>query len=296
MPHLLGAKMCDQVSLKATCSLITVAVVVVPAMLAQSAQVEQERKQIVKNGKASIQVTVRGRGASIVFIPSYGRGVHDFDELSKRLARSGYQAILPEPRGIGSSTGPLDGITLHDLAADVAAVIQAFGGRPVIVVGHAFGNRVARVVATDHPRLVNHLVLLACGGAVPMSAKTREAFERVFDPTLSKEERIGAIRSTFFASGHDPMVWEGGWYFTVAKAQMAANAATRVEEWWAGGSAPILVLQATEDIIAVPENSERLAKEFPDRVRIIQIPKSGHAMLPEQPDLIASTMISNLRP
>ena len=78
---------------------------------------------------------MRGRGVPIVFIPSFGRGVHDFDELSKRLARSGYQTILPEPRGTGSSTGPLEGITLHDLAADVAAVIQAVGGGRAIVTG-----------------------------------------------------------------------------------------------------------------------------------------------------------------
>ena len=94
--------------------------------------------------------------------------MHDFDELSQRLARSGYQTVLPEPRGIGSSAGPLEGITLHDVAGDVAAVIEALGGGSVIVVGHAFGNRVARVVATDHPLLVKHVVLLACGGAVPM--------------------------------------------------------------------------------------------------------------------------------
>ena len=104
-----------------------------------------------------------------------------------------------------------------------------------------------------------------------------------------------AIRATFFARGHDPKVWQDGWYFDVTKAQQAARLATPVKEWWAGGSAPILVLQGTEDVIAVPENSERLAKEFPDRVRIIQIPKAGHAMLPEQPDLIASVILKNLR-
>jgi pimeloyl-ACP methyl ester carboxylesterase len=260
------------------------------------AQVEREQHQVVKNGQSSIQVTVRGQGTPIIFIPSLGRGVDDFDELSKRLVRSGYQTILPEPRGIGSSAGPLEGITLHDLAGDVAAVIQALGGGSVIVTGHAFGNRVARVVATDHPRLVRHLVLLACGGAVPPSEKTREVFSRVFDPALSKSDRVAAIGTVFFAGGHDPTVWEGGWYFDVAKAQQAANVATPVKEWWAGGSAPMLVLQGSEDVIAVPENSDKLAKEFPDRVRVVQIPKSGHAMLPEQPELIASTMVSNLHP
>ena len=131
---------------------------------------------------------------------------------------------------------------------------------------------------------------------MPMSEKNRDVFLRVFDPSLPKKERVAAIGSVFFANGHDPKVWEGGCYFDTARAQQGANAATPVKEWQVGGSAPILVLQGTEDVVAVPENSERLAKEFPDRVRLIQIQNSGHAMLPEQPDLIASTMVTNLQP
>jgi pimeloyl-ACP methyl ester carboxylesterase len=54
-------------------------------------------------------------------------------------------------------------------------------------------------------------------------------------------------------------------------------------------------LQATEHATAVPENSRLLAREFPDRVQVIEIPNSGHAMLPEQPQLIASAILANLR-
>ncbi len=277
---------------------IFMVVLVLPALFPARivyAQSVQEQHRIVKNGTARLQVTVRGRGTPIVFIPSLGRSVQDFDDLSRRVEKSGYKVILPEPRGIGSSTGPLEGITLHDLASDVAAVIRAFNGGPAIVVGHAHGNRVARAVATDYPRLVKQVVLLAAGGLVPMSKQTQEAFGRVFNPTLPKEERLAAIKLTFFASGHDATVWQGGWYFDVAKAQQAATAAVSIKEWWAGGSAPILVLQGTEDVIAVPENSAKLASEFPNRVRVIQIPNAGHAMLPEQPDLIATAILSNLR-
>src|SRR2546422_11023473 len=109
---------------------------------------------MVKAGSASLMVTVRGQGQPIVFIPARGRSVEDFDDIGSRLAQAGYRVILPQPRGIGNSSGPLEGITLHDLAADVAAVIQAVGDGQAIIVGHAFGNRVARMTATDHPRLV----------------------------------------------------------------------------------------------------------------------------------------------
>ncbi len=37
----------------------------------------------------------------------------------------------------------LDGITVHDLAADVAGVLEAMDCGPAHLVGHAFGNRIA---------------------------------------------------------------------------------------------------------------------------------------------------------
>ena len=45
---------------------------------------------------------------------------------------------------MNGSTGRLDGITLHDLARDIAAVVETLCDGPVVVIGHAFGNRVAR--------------------------------------------------------------------------------------------------------------------------------------------------------
>ena len=42
-------------------------------------------REIVRAGPATLQVTVSGKGEPIVFIPSRGRSIDDFDNLSKRL-------------------------------------------------------------------------------------------------------------------------------------------------------------------------------------------------------------------
>lgn len=57
----------------------------------------------------------------------------------------------------------------------------------------------------------------------------------------------------------------------------------------------MLVVQGTEDAVAVPENAKRLAAEFPDRVMVVEIPKAGHALLPEQPERVESAILSYLR-
>jgi len=55
---------------------------------------------------------------------------------------------------------------------------------------------------------------------------------------------------------------------------------TPLKEWWAGGSAPMLVVQGTKDVVAVPENARRFAAEFPDRVTVVEIPHAGMRFCP----------------
>ncbi len=257
---------------------------------AVAAQSPDEQELMIDVGDSIIQTVVRGAGPTIVMIPSLGRGARDFDEVAEKLVQAGYRVVLPEPRGIGQSTGSLEETSFHDWADDVAGVIRDIGA-PTIVVGHAFGNRIARTLSSDHPELVSKLILLAAGGRVPIEPEIRDALYACFDETLSREEHIAAVKLAFFADGNDPQVWEGGWYPSVATAQGVAAGIAELREWWSGGSAPILVVQALDDALAVRENAEFLEREFPDRVTLVDIPNAGHAMLPEQPDLIASAIV-----
>lgn len=254
-----------------------------------------EREMMVANGPARIQVKFIGEGKTVVMLPSLGRSVEDFRDLGARLAASGYRVLMPEPRGIGKSTGPTDKLTLHDLAGDVAAVIRAAGKSPATVIGHAFGNRIARAAATDHPELVNRVVLIAAGGYKPIEPEIRQALMNCFNEELPRKDRLAAIKLAFFADGNDPALWESGWFRDVATYQTEANAATPASEWLAGGRAKILVLQGAEDTVAPPENSEYLRKEYGDRTQVVEIPKAGHALLPEQPEAIAKAVLDFLR-
>ncbi len=45
------------------------------------------------------------------------------------LAESGFRAIAVNPRGVEASSGSTTGITIHDLAADVAAIVNSLMAR-----------------------------------------------------------------------------------------------------------------------------------------------------------------------
>jgi pimeloyl-ACP methyl ester carboxylesterase len=77
--------------------------------------------------------------------------------------------------------------------------------------------------------------------------------------------------------------------------QSGGGRAASVHEWWAGGSAPLLVIQGLQDTVALPENGRLLKAEFADRVPLIEIDCAGHALLPEQPDTVATKVVDFLR-
>jgi pimeloyl-ACP methyl ester carboxylesterase len=252
--------------------------------------------RIVPTPSGQIEVWIEGEGPSAVMIPSLGRGVADFDDLAHRLVDEGFQVLRPQPRGVGASAGAMSEITLHDLAADVACAIEALGSAPAMVVAHAFGQRVARVLAADRPDLVSGIAMLAAGGKIPPLPGAQEALAGVFRTDLPDAERMEHIRFAFFAPGNDPAVWREGWYRDTARAQQAAGRATPVDGWWnAGAATPLLIVQGLQDTIAPPENGHLMQRELGARVELLDIDGAGHALLPEQPDAIARAVIAFAR-
>ncbi len=255
-----------------------------------------DESALIEAGEATIHALIEGEGQPIVLLPALGRGVADFSDLSARLVTAGFQVVRPQPRGIGASTGPTTGLTLHDLGNDIAAVIRALDNGPVTLVGHAFGSRVARVVASDHPQLVSALVLLAAEERQPAPPDILHARLMSYDPSLSRRVRRRLIQKAFFAAGNDPVSWQSGWHQKATRTQMVAILATKTQAWTAPGSTPILLLQGTEDKIAPPENARRFKRHYGARVTLVEIRQAGHAMLPEQPRAIAKAIVSFLRP
>jgi pimeloyl-ACP methyl ester carboxylesterase len=187
----------------------------------------------------------------------------------------------------------MQGVSLRDLAADALSAVPA-GGGPIVVIGHAFGQRVGRMLATEYPDRVKSMVMLADGGMAPMRPGAREALTAVFDTTLTPEKHMEMVRFAFFANGNDATVWRDGWYPKVADMQQESLKAQKTEEWWGAGRASMLVVQAMQDVVAPPENAKLIKQEFGDRVVVREIDGAGHAMLPERPDEIARIVVDYL--
>src|ERR1700680_3837974 len=118
-------------------------------MLADAAFSQARTREIVRRDNIAIEVIAEGRGPLIVMLPSLGRDSEEFDPAAKRIAAAGFRGPRPRPRGYVRSMGPMENLTLHDLAKDVAAVIERENAGPAILAGHAFGHFVAKMTAVD---------------------------------------------------------------------------------------------------------------------------------------------------
>jgi len=222
-------------------------------------------------------------GQSIVLLADSGRGAGRFLDFLPYLASAGLRPVALNPRGVGASVGSLENLTLHDFAADVAGVIEALDVGPVHVLGHGFGNRVARCLAADRPELVEGLILLGAAGQVAGDPEATQALDRLFESVLTDEEKVAALQTALFAPGSDASVWaELPAFPEVRRAQSAAERETPSEEWLFGGAAPILIIQGRHDRLAPPENGRWLRERLGERVQLVELADSGHALLPEQ--------------
>jgi pimeloyl-ACP methyl ester carboxylesterase len=255
---------------------------------------------LATNGEATLRVFTAGVGPTIVMLPARGLGPFELEPVAERVVSAGFRVVLPEPRGYGESTGPLNGATMIDLASDVARAIETTGGAPVVVVGHAFGNRVGRMLAQERPDLIRAVVLIAAGGKFPPKPEIAPNLKTWLDESLPPDQRTAAAKAAFFGPQSNPTPQDAmldGISPEASKVQATAAESRLfpVESWWPGGKRPMLVIQGLADVWAPVENGRSLKADYPDRVTLVELPAVGHFMARERPDLVADAIIGFVR-
>ena len=124
-----------------------------------------------------------------------------------------------------------------------------------------------------------------------------KSLRNCFAPGLDQEAHDGYLQTALFADGNDiPDHWRTGWHIATANGQSGATRRTDPKNWWRSGGKPILLLHGAQDAVApAKDTSEPMKKAFGDQITIIEVEKCGHAMLPEQPELISEHIIDFIK-
>ena len=98
-------------------------------------------------------------GEAVVLLHGLGSSHRDWEAQIDALSRS-HRVVALDLRGHGQSPSAALGVTMDDLAEDVAAALAARYIGPSRVIGWSLGGLVATLLAAKHPELVRSLVIV----------------------------------------------------------------------------------------------------------------------------------------
>lgn len=96
---------------------------------------------------------------ALLLVHGWGGDGREWSPHAESLAGR-FRVVVPDLRGHGRSEVPDEGNTPAEMAADLAALVDALGLGPVIAVGHSMGGQVVNLLAVRYPHAVRSVVAL----------------------------------------------------------------------------------------------------------------------------------------
>jgi pimeloyl-ACP methyl ester carboxylesterase len=131
---------------------------------------------------------VMGEGQPVLLLHGWGGRIESMQRVAERLAPLGYQVHNIDLPGFGRSAIPPETWGIADYARLVVHYLDQVGLKPVSVIGHSFGGRIAIVLGADHPEYVGKMVLADSAGVLTpptTTQRTRQALFRAANAILS---------------------------------------------------------------------------------------------------------------
>jgi len=252
-------------------------------------------------------VLVMGFGAQMTKWPdAFRQGLADagyrvirFDNRDIGLSHQFDAAGMPDIPGImqatamGKDASAIPAYTLNDMAADVAALIEALGLGSAHVMGASMGGMIVQLLALNHPSSVRSLIPIMTTSSDPdLPQATPEALAALMTPpaSLAREDVIAQGLKALIAIGSDASIRNSDDVLgeVVAKAYdrayrpmgvMRQYAAILAQPRWherlGDVKAPTLVLHGAVDPLIPPANGRDVAQRIAG-AQIVELEKWGH--------------------
>lgn len=217
----------------------------------------------------------------------YGSG-RNWGVIAKRLSEDRH-VLTPDMRNHGDSPHT-DSHSYPDLAADLAELIDAHGGR-AHVVGHSMGGKAAMTLALQHPEKLTSL-LVADIAPVAYTHSQIQFIEAMRAVDLSQvEKRSDAVAQlaehvpdkalqSFFTQSLD--LQNKRWKLNLDTLAAEMPKIIGFPEVSGSYDGPTLFLSGGQSDYVLPEHRDRIRTLFP-KARYAKIPKAGHWLHADDP-------------
>ncbi len=266
-------------------------------------------QRLLDTSRGTIAVRVAGSGPRLLQVHGVGTGHRNFDLLTPLLTKH-FEVLDIDLPGYGDSSAAEHARDPGSYAADTAAAIEALDCGPIHVHGTSMGGRIALALASDHPALIQRLIIslaIACldraalvmrqtwitaarnGGAEAfMELVMLQGFSRAFWDRHDKNQVVAAFERSFQPGSLD----------NFGKDVKGTSQGVDLSNVLPGIKAETLLLGADEDIMN-PINPSASGVGFGQMLEMIPNSEScvlagGHFLLYEQPALVAHEIIEYL--
>ncbi len=233
-----------------------------------------------------------GDGDPVLLLHAWGETHRIFDRLVPLLPDT-LRLLVPDQRGVGDSTKPMDGYTLMAAASDVIALLDVLGIDACWLVGTSSGGYLAQQVALHHPQRVRGMVLIGSPSNLqqPLPVALLELLRSFHDPVTRDD--MDALHGALPLHGPVPE--------TFIEDQMSAALTIPKHVWQAtldglfaavppcqSGSigVPTLILWGTEEDVLPADQADELLVAI-EGSRRVTYEGTGHLVLWEQPERVA---------
>ena len=239
-----------------------------------------------------------GEGPAILFIHGYPLNRSIWQDQVGTL--KGWRRIAPDLRGLGASDAPDLGYSMATYAADLHALLDSLGVRPVVLCGLSMGGYIAFEFLRQHRTRVQGLVLIATRAEAD-SAEARKARDQ--SAATARDRGAGAIAEVMLPRLLAPASYQDQALVNRVRSMMTtapvpgivgALAAMRdrpdssaLLETLRG--LPTLVIAGEEDQLIPLPDVTRMADAIPHSVLKV-IPGAGHLSPVEQPTAVTLVM------
>ena len=174
-------------------------------------------EHLIETNGIELRVVEEGEGPAIVLCHGFPELAYSWRHQIPVLAAAGYRVLAPDMRGYGGSTVPAD-VEDYDVLTvgrDIAGLMDAFGEREAILIGHDWGATVCWTLALTHPERVRAVA----GLSVPFALRPPVPPMQIFRKRLGED-------------------WYQSWFQQVgpadeAMARQVARTVTATEDWTA---------------------------------------------------------------
>ena len=242
---------------------------------------------------ARFWVEDQGQGTPVVFSHSLFFDGEMFSGQAAALAGH-FRVIRYDHRGQGrSDPGPRAALTIPEVTADAAALIEAIGCGPCHFVGNSMGGFVALHLAATRPDLL--LSATALGSSGEAEGKLAEFAPLVDAMAQGIAPHVDTVMHIMFGDSFlaDPARaaqrahWRAkiaGLPTTIADAAHGVIHRPAVLEQLAGTRVKVLAVAGAEDHAYSVANTEAIARAAGGRSAVV--PRAGHSVALEEPDAV----------